>query len=207
MNSLSAGEQGQKGDREVCARGIISRHNAAPRSCGNLNTGSHLRHAAYLRQRRVRRGPLVHGAAELAIRRAALGAFRDVAGVAGHDHAAAGHGGPRRRVRQGPPSRVGGLVCVSRRGRGGHLLAASHGGGGRGGGRRWRERIARPNQRRIESPRSSVLSSWALRIRTLSEQYCLEVGSWTVWRRITRWSGGGTESAWRRARPPWAASS
>jgi len=42
---------------------------------------------------------------------------------------------------------------------------------------------------RIESPSSSVLSSRALRIRTLSEQYRLEIGSWTICRRITRWSG------------------
>ena len=53
--------------------------------------------------------------------------------------------------------------------------------------RRWK------SARRIESPSSSGLISRALRIRTLSEQYCLEIRSWTVWRRITRWSGGGRD--------------
>jgi len=46
---------------------------------------------------------------------------------------------------------------------------------------------------RIESPSSSGLSSRALRIRTLREQYRFEIGSCTSCRRITRWSGGGED--------------
>ena len=50
-------------------------------------------------------------------------------------------GGPRRRLRRGPPSRIGGIVWISWCVRGGHCWLRCHCCGGRGGGRRRRGRV------------------------------------------------------------------